>query len=179
MGESIEADATNVTTYQLEMTSPKQLLESSDTMGLHVVEAIVKQYQFNRFLYGFVGAPWSWTDKLQWSNTQWRDYAEDADLRTWVAYHRGSPAGYFELQKQDAGNVEITYFGLAESFIGQGFGAYLLTQAVRSAWAWRGTQRVWAHTCTLDHPGALHNYQARGFRICGKAAAISRSKLQR
>jgi hypothetical protein len=25
--------------------------------------------------------------------------------------------------------------------------------------------RVWVHTCTLDHPGALANYQARGFAI--------------
>jgi hypothetical protein len=25
--------------------------------------------------------------------------------------------------------------------------------------------RVWVHTNTLDHPRALRNYQARGFRI--------------
>ncbi|MER0684083.1 GNAT family N-acetyltransferase, partial [Pseudomonas aeruginosa] len=23
----------------------------------------------------------------------------------------------------------------------------------------------WVHTCTFDHPAALGNYQARGFRI--------------
>ena len=28
-----------------------------------------------------------------------------------------------------------------------------------------GAQRVWVHTCSLDHPHALANYQARGFRI--------------
>jgi hypothetical protein len=26
-------------------------------------------------------------------------------------------------------------------------------------------RRVWLHTCSLDHPAALANYQARGFRI--------------
>jgi hypothetical protein len=25
--------------------------------------------------------------------------------------------------------------------------------------------RVWVHTCTLDHPAALANYQARGMKI--------------
>jgi hypothetical protein len=28
-----------------------------------------------------------------------------------------------------------------------------------------GAQRVWVHTCTLDHPQALPNYLARGFQI--------------
>ncbi len=27
-----------------------------------------------------------------------------------------------------------------------------------------GARRVWLHTCTLDHPAALPNYVARGFR---------------
>ena len=27
--------------------------------------------------------------------------------------------------------------------------------------------RVWLHTCTLDHPGALPNYLKRGFRATG------------
>ena len=28
-----------------------------------------------------------------------------------------------------------------------------------------GARRVWLHTCTLDHPNALANYQARGLRM--------------
>jgi hypothetical protein len=27
-----------------------------------------------------------------------------------------------------------------------------------------GAARVWLHTCTLDHPQALSNYEARGMR---------------
>ena len=27
------------------------------------------------------------------------------------------------------------------------------------------TERVWVHTCSLGHPSALKNYQARGFTI--------------
>ena len=38
----------------------------------------------------------------------------------------------------------------------------LLTPAVM--WAMNAA-RVWVHTCDLDHPAALPNYQARGFKI--------------
>jgi hypothetical protein len=33
--------------------------------------------------------------------------------------------------------------------------------------------RVWVHTCTRDHPGALANYQARGMVIYKQEAAES------
>ena len=62
-------------------------------------------------------------------------------------------------------DVEIAYFGLAPRFIGKGFGGYLLSHAIKSAWAWEGTRRVWVHTCTLDHPTALQNYKARGLEV--------------
>ena len=41
--------------------------------------------------------------------------------------------------------------------------AFLLTAAVERAWS-SGTERVWLHTNTLDHPAALPNYLKRGFR---------------
>ena len=43
-------------------------------------------------------------------------------------------------------------------------GGALLSDAVRTAWT-LGARRVWLHTCSLDHPAALGNYQARGFRL--------------
>ena len=159
--------STPVITYYLEMTSPRQVIESSASNGLHVVEAMVKQYPLNRFLFEFIGRAWGWIDKLEWTDQQWQEYAESDNLRTWVAYIKGSPAGYYELLRVD-NCVEIAYFGLAETFIGKGYGAFLLTQAARCAWAWGHTQRVWVHTCTKDHPNALPNYQARGFTVYRK-----------
>ena len=156
---------TEVTTTYLEMNTPDQLNPKSATSSLDIVECEIKQFQFNRFLYELVGAQWQWFDKLSWTDEQWRAFAEDDHLRTWVAYYKGSPAGYYELQQQDGGDVEIAYFGLAPRFIGQGFGGYLLTRAIQSAWQWHGTRRVWVHTCTLDHPSALNNYKARGMTV--------------
>ena len=153
------------TIHYLEQRSAGALRAKSDTKGLEVHECRIKQYQLNRFLYQFVGARWKWTDRLDWSDTQWADYAEHENLRTWIAYLDGSPAGYYELQRQEDGNVEIVLFGLAEPFIGMGLGGYFLSHALQSAWNWNGTRRVWLHTCTHDHPQALHNYTARGMTL--------------
>jgi GNAT superfamily N-acetyltransferase len=49
--------------------------------------------------------------------------------------------------------------------IGKGIGGGMLSLAVREAWKIKGTQRVWLHTCSEDHPHALANYQKRGFRL--------------
>jgi GNAT superfamily N-acetyltransferase len=100
-----------------------------------------------------------------WTDAQWQAQVSQPNQRTWVAYQQGAVAGYYELLMSAAGDVEIQYFGLVAEFFGQGFGGALLTHALQSAWAWPGTQRVWVHTCTLDHPSALANYQARGLRL--------------
>jgi GNAT superfamily N-acetyltransferase len=156
---------TTITVYHLEMNSPDELNANTNAAGLSVVEAEIRQYQYNRFLYQLVGEDWQWYEKLQWSNDQWRDYAERDQLRTFTGFNQGSIAGYYELEQQPDNVVELKYFGLAPKAIGKGFGSYLLSHAIDTAWQWGQTRRVWLHTCTLDHPVALKNYQARGFKI--------------
>ncbi|PMG75956.1 GNAT family N-acetyltransferase [Shewanella sp. 10N.286.51.B7] len=155
----------DVTIFHLEMLQPTQLQAKTDAKGLTVTKALVPQYEFNRFLYQFVGSAWEWTDKLGWTDKQWQQYSEDSQLHLYVAYFDGSPAGYFELQQQENNNVEIMYFGLGVRFIGKGMGGYLLSQAIEQAWLLDNTERVSVHTCSLDHPSALKNYQARGFSL--------------
>ena len=89
-----------VTTFYLETRSPNDLKEKEVPAGLEVIEAEVKEYRFNRYLYQLVGQEWSWKDKLSLSDDEWQHYAENDNLRTWVAYNKGSIAGYYELQKQ-------------------------------------------------------------------------------
>lgn len=160
-GESV----TDVTLTYLEMHSVGALRAKPQPAGLTVTEALHKEYRFNRFLYQLVGEPWQWVDKLHLPDEAWQAYAEADNLRTFVAYHRGAIAGYYELRQHPENNVEIAYFGLAPRFIGQGFGGYLLSHAIEHAWQWGQTKRVWVYTCTLDHPNAIHNYQARGLTI--------------
>lgn len=153
------------TTYYLQMLSASELAAKPLTDGLNIVKAEIPEWRFNRFLYQLVGEPWHWVDKLKLDDSVWKAYVESPRIHTWVAYHRGAIAGYFELNAQQDGNTEIAYFGLAPNFIGQGFGAALLSSTIENAWKLPSTQRVWVHTCSLDHPSALGNYQARGLKL--------------
>ena len=153
-----------VTTF-LEMNAPAGLIpKHSADPEFAIKEAVIKQWQFNKFFYHWVGQDWEWKNRTCWSDAQWQDYAENDNLRTFIDLKQGSPVGYYELQWQDGANVEIVYFGLTPKFIGKGYGGPLLSSAITVAWEW-GARRVWVHTCDLDHPAALANYLARGFKI--------------
>jgi GNAT superfamily N-acetyltransferase len=154
-----------VTTYHLELTDPGQLRpcrKGSD--DLEVRQAKVPCPELNRFFYTAVGGNWYWIDRLGWTYERWLEWVDRPELETWFGLSAGTPAGYFELELQPRGSVEVAYFGLLPQFIGRGIGGRLLTAAVERAWQ-TGARRVWLHTCTLDHPRALANYQARGFRL--------------
>ena len=60
--------------------------------------------------------------------------------------------------------VEIAYFGLLEEFQNKKLGSYLLFKAIQKSFK-GDTNRVWVHTCSLDHKNALNNYIARGMKI--------------
>jgi GNAT superfamily N-acetyltransferase len=152
----------------LEMTAPDQLRpRRSSRTDLNIVCVQDPLPELNRFFYTAVGGDWYWLERLPWTYRQWLDYLCRPELETWMLLAGGVPAGYFEQEMQPGGSAEIAYFGLLPTFIGQGLGAHLLTAAVERGWE-RGARRVWLHTCTLDHPSALANYQARGFRIYDK-----------
>ncbi len=89
-----------------------------------------------------------------------------------MAYERGTPAGFIELDAHPEGVVEISYFGLLPAFRGRRIGGHLLAQGTARAWdlaeRWperAPTRRVWVHTCSKDGPHALANYERRGFRL--------------
>jgi GNAT superfamily N-acetyltransferase len=152
-----------VTTTYLEMTGRAELRRAREpSVPFTLTRAEIPSPELNRSLYAAVGAEWRWHDRLGWDRDRWMRYLDRPELETWVAYVRGTPAGYFELERQ-SGNVEIVYFGLLPSFVGQGLGGALLTAAIERAWD-LGATRVWVHTCDLDHPHALANYEARGMR---------------
>lgn len=154
-----------VTTYYLEMTAPGELKPRRSPRGDLVFGKVPAPFpELNRFFYTAVGGNWYWTDRLPWTYARWQRWLDRPELETWVLAADGIPAGYVELEQQAESNVELAYFGVLPAFIGQGLGGHLLTAAIERAWN-MAARRVWVHTCTLDHPGALANYQARGFRI--------------
>lgn len=117
---------------------------------------------FHRFLYREVGRDYHWRDRLGWTDEETRAYLDNPQISLHVLYCQGAPAGYFELCREDAGGIEIAYFGLLPDYLRRGLGKMLLSEAVEVAWQ-EGASRVWLHTCTLDDPAALPNYLKRGF----------------
>src|ERR1043165_7622362 len=157
--------STSVTTDYLEMLDPRSLRpKRSPRSDVTVVRVLPPMPELNRFFYTAVGGDWFWIDRLPWTYQDWFDYLNRAELETWMLTVGGVPAGYYELEAQPEQHVEIAYFGLLPSFVGQGLGGPLLTCAIERGWA-MGAKRVWVHTCTLDHPQAVANYLARGFLL--------------
>jgi len=120
---------------------------------------------FYRFLYSTVGRDYEWIDRLHWRDEYLHRHLSSPSVSVWVAYYRGTPAGYIELQQEaEETGTEVAYFGLISAFQGQGLGKHLLSFGLEQAWQENPT-RVWLHTCSLDGPHALSNYQKRGFSI--------------
>lgn len=151
-----------VTTTWLEMTHPTQLRPARNVRGASAER--VHDAEVNRRMYLGVGGPHQWTERLGWDDRQWARLA--ARVETWLARLDGEPAGFAELDLRSDGEVKILYFGLLARFQGVGLGGWFLTEVLRRAWEAHpdGTRRVWLHTCSLDGPYALANYEARGLR---------------
>jgi GNAT superfamily N-acetyltransferase len=152
---------TLVTTY-LQMTHTSQFqpayVQASDVSIRQMKHVDI---DFYRFLYRSVGEKWRWRDRLSMSNRELEATLSDPDVHVYVLYVSGAPAGYIELANR-RGDVEVAYFGLREPFMGRGLGKHLLSYGIEQAWA-LGAHRIWLHTCNLDGPHALANYQKRGF----------------
>ena len=151
----------------LELTAPEALRPKRlDDPRLALERVRPCPVSLYRQLYRDVGAEYHWEDRNAWSDAALGDYLARPSVHVWVLRYDGEVAGYFELLEHregaEAGSVEIAYFGLVGRFIGRGLGAHMLTRAVEEAWR-LGARRVWLHTCTLDSPHALPNYEARGF----------------
>ena len=151
------------TIWHLEMLHPEELRKKTLPPEAQLVMLEIPLPALSHFFYHEVGKLWQWTNRHSWTEEQWQSWVEREELQTWMLLFNGTPAGYFELEAQTEA-VELAYFGLLPQFVGQGLGGGLLSSAIEKAWEME-TKRVWVHTCSLDHPHALKNYRARGFRI--------------
>ena len=155
---------TLITTY-LEMTSRSQFnpVYIEYPVPVQIMQMAQVDVPFYQFLYRSVGEPWRWRDRLLLSSEELQETLSKSGLSVNVLYVNGVPAGYIELSSENS-DTEIVYFGLRPEFIGRGLGKHLLSWGIGQAWD-EGAGRVWVHTCNLDGPHALENYQKRGFAV--------------
>ena len=150
----------------LEINSIQDLIKVIEPEGdysLDLLEPI--NFQLNKFFYKNIGKKHKWIDRLVWTEAQWIDYVSNKNVDTYVFKFKDDLAGFFELifhcEKKE---VEIAYFGLLEEFQNKKLGSYLLSEAIQKSFK-KNINRVWVHTCSLDHKNALNNYIRRGMKI--------------
>jgi ribosomal protein S18 acetylase RimI-like enzyme len=119
----------------------------------------------NKFFYKNIGKKHKWVDRLVWTEAQWINYVSNQKVKTFVLRYKDDLAGFFELiSYTEKKEVEIAYLGLLVEFQNKKLGSYLLSEAIKNSFE-KNINRVWVHTCSLDHKHALNNYTARGMNI--------------
>ncbi len=150
----------------LEISSLNHLKEGnkpSEDYSLNLIDPI--NFQLNKFFYKNIGKKHKWVDRLIWNEQRWIDYVSSEKVKTYVLKNKDDLVGFFELifhyEKKE---VEIAYFGIIEEYQNKKLGSFLLSEAIKRSFD-QNINRVWLHTCSLDHKNALNNYIARGMKI--------------
>ena len=150
----------------LEINSLKDLQESEKPSDDYIVKLIEPtDFQLNKFFYKNIGKNHKWIDRLIWSEEKWIEYVSSKNVKTFVLKNNKDLVGFFELiihfEKKE---VEIAYFGILEEYQNKKLGSFLLSDAIKKSFH-ENVERVWLHTCSLDHKNALNNYLSRGMKI--------------
>ena len=164
---------TKVERNYLEINSVDDLNEptsSYEEISIHLLEPI--DFQLNKFFYKNIGEDHNWVDRLVWTDKQWTNYVSDEKVKTYILKYKDDLAGYFELIiNKEINEVEIAYLGLLKEYHNRKIGSYLLSSAIKNSFLEK-PNRVWAHTCSLDHENALYNYLSRGMKIFKKETIL-------
>tara|TARA_B100000965_G_C19377748_1_gene663249 strand:+ start:65 stop:574 length:510 start_codon:yes stop_codon:yes gene_type:complete len=149
----------------LEIKSIKDLkIVEKPNDNCSLVQVDPPDIQLNKFLYKHIGKKYRWIDRLHWDQKKWSDYLNKPNIKTFVLKEKENLIGFFEQIIENNYDFEIAYFGILEEYFGKKYGKYLLSEAIKNSF-FQNAQRVWVHTCSLDHKNALSNYQARGMKI--------------
>ncbi|MEI9928729.1 MAG: GNAT family N-acetyltransferase [Sphingomonas sp.] len=152
--------ATIVTALEMRERPRARPLPASPLTLIHWPAPASERY---RALFRRVGEPWLWFSRLVMAEERLRAILGDPAVEVYAATDRaGIELGMLELDFRVAGQCELAYFGLVPELTGKGNGGWLMGHALSLAWR-PGVERVWVHTCTLDHPSALGFYRRHGF----------------
>jgi GNAT superfamily N-acetyltransferase len=146
----------------LEMTA-RPVLRSMPDSRLRLVRWKSPALDKYRVLFRRVGELWMWFSRAVMPDEALQAILGDPAVEVYaVADAAGIEVGLLELDFRVDRVCEISFLGLIPELTGAGHGRWLMAQALMLAWRTR-IERVWVHTCTLDHPSALNFYRAQGF----------------
>ena len=141
----------------------KEVKKPSADYSLNLIDSV--NFQLNKFFYKNIGKKHKWVDRLTWSEEKWINYLSSEKVKSYVFKHKDDLVGFFELILHLENNeTEIAYFGILEEYQNKKLGSYLLSEAIKKSFK-NNVNRVWVHTCSLDHKNALNNYISRGMKV--------------
>ena len=124
-----------------------------------------KDININKFFYRQIGKDHFWRDRLLWSDKEWHKYVDNINLETGVMKFKDELIGFYEQEFHKTKNeIELIQMGILKGYQGKKFGSLLLEYIIHKAFN-KSVERLWVHTCSLDHKHALNNYLSKGFKI--------------
>ena len=124
-----------------------------------------KDFKLNKFFYKQIGIDHYWRDRLLWSDKDWLKYVANKNLETHILKKKDNFIGFYEQEYHPKSNeVELINMGVMKDFRGLKLGSTLLNHAIITAKR-KKPNRMWVHTCSLDHKYALQNYKSKGFKL--------------
>ena len=145
-----------------------QMLQRPDNSDLiehpnfHLVSHPTPNLDWYLELYRRVGANWLWSWRLALPQKELSHIVHDPRVEVFSLVCRDSEEGLLELDFRTDRECELKLLGVSPSLIGKGAGDWLMRHALHMAWS-KAIDRMWVHTCSMDHPDALNFYIRYGF----------------
>jgi len=151
--------------YFLEIKNFNKPVELNLPQNHKIILDDKRDFKINKFFYKQIGIDHYWRDRLLWSDKEWLKYVANKSLETHILKKGDDLIGYYEQEYHPNSNeVELINMGVLKEYRGLKLGSTLLSHAIASA-SRKNPNRMWVHTCSLDHKYALLNYKSKGFEI--------------
>lgn len=159
-----------VTNFEMRERPPLRADPPSVRATLRRVED--PQIAWYRALYHAVGDAYLWFSRLALDDAALSAILRDPRVEIYAVAFEGADEGLLELDFRVEGECELAFFALTPKLVGSGTGRWLMNRALEVAWS-HPIERLWVHTCTLDHPGAPAFYMRSGFTPYKRQIEIS------
>lgn len=126
-------------------------------------------------IYKEVGGDYNWFDRILMAEAELSEILTNKSTEILLLKYYKETAGFIEFDISNINETEIVYFGMCRKYRGRKAGFPFLLRAIEQAWQ-RPINRLWLHTCDLDHPAALPMYQKVGFGIYRTETIMQRVK---
>ena len=124
-----------------------------------------KDININKFFYRQIGKDHFWRDRLLWSDKEWIKYLDNKNLEIGIMKIKDELVGFYEQEfHRDKNEMELIQMGILKEYQGKKLGSFLLKYIIQNIFD-RNIERLWVHTCSLDHKHALNNYLSKGLSI--------------